>query len=534
MGNDASTQQAAALDQGGGTKAAGGGCCMCFLPNVAPYALLVECFLRASGVTSVRRVVAPPGKEVKAHAFDFVVAVSTPGFGAAYSWAKSVVPGNGNKPGVHVALRQSVLLLCVEPHCVHGIGDDSDAVTAVTKVVRLMEVVCVDGTSGLYLHGGICDSMKEVYHFLKQLAIPAQPVHNLIQRTSRGNFEIPSGDFQDGSVACFVATLYRWFSTCMCFKVVYYLTPLRQQRQIPWLPPIDVMLGNKGVPVPRTSVDLISLDLGWLVTLQDQHILVSDVYVEYPDVRDEFIDITEAFYFSLALGLKGETIQKIISEPPTSVEPLAPTKVGGEVPSSTELGKSTTTGNSPTTSLAPLPSISSNPLDLELKLETTPPEKPLGPPPQPPFQIQTADLDQVCFWLGSAGASDNCLKVIRANKLQGRTLVNLSKEQLCDLGVPVVDAEYIVEEILKKMMEDTGSQGNDQDTGQQCQEDQASPKTIVSPNPLCEGMSRVLSTELNYKCFAFVVGNESYPKLPLQNCIKDAKSVSKVYCLSTS
>ncbi|KAH3760210.1 hypothetical protein Pelo_7930 [Pelomyxa schiedti] len=68
-----------------------------------------------------------------------------------------------------------------------------------------------------------------------------------------------------------------------------------------------------------------------------------------------------------------------------------------------------------------------------------------------PFQIQTSNTDQVCSWLQSVGVDDDCLKIIRANKLRGKTLANYSVQQLCGLGLVVGDAEIIAEEVTSHL-----------------------------------------------------------------------------------
>ncbi|KAH3761032.1 hypothetical protein Pelo_7147 [Pelomyxa schiedti] len=122
-----------------------------------------------------------------------------------------------------------------------------------------------------------------------------------------------------------------------------------------------------------------------------------------------------------------------------------------------------------------------------------------------PFQIQTANADQTCFWLESIGVDDDCLKIIRANKLRGKTLANCSVQQLCDLGLVFGDAKFIVEEVKAHL-------------SSQEQSSCSSLKSTV-------GAESLFSAEMNYKCFAFVVGNQSYGKRSLENAIHDSESI---------
>ncbi|KAH3758964.1 NOD3 protein [Pelomyxa schiedti] len=108
-----------------------------------------------------------------------------------------------------------------------------------------------------------------------------------------------------------------------------------------------------------------------------------------------------------------------------------------------------------------------------------------------PFQIETANAEQTCCWLSSVGADDDCLKIIRANKLRGKTLANCSVQKLCDLGLVFGDAEFIVGEVKALL-------------SSRCQEQPSQiplKKSTVGAEPL-------FCAEMRYKCFAFVVGNQ--------------------------
>ncbi|KAH3731903.1 Protein NLRC3 [Pelomyxa schiedti] len=125
-----------------------------------------------------------------------------------------------------------------------------------------------------------------------------------------------------------------------------------------------------------------------------------------------------------------------------------------------------------------------------------------------PFQIQTANADQTCLWLESVGVDDDCLKIIRANKLRGRTLANCSVQKLCDLGLVFGDAEFIVEEVKMHL-------------ARSCQE-QSCHSSLKS---MIVGAEPLFGADMRYKCFAFVVGNQSYGERSLKNAINDADSI---------
>ncbi|KAH3762571.1 Morn repeat protein [Pelomyxa schiedti] len=120
------------------------------------------------------------------------------------------------------------------------------------------------------------------------------------------------------------------------------------------------------------------------------------------------------------------------------------------------------------------------------------------------FQLQTASVDEVCEWLAGVGVEQPCIDIIRANKLRGRTLTNYTVAQLCALGIVVGDAEFIIEEI------------------------RALSNNSISPaSPLPSERLPSTLNNLNFKCFAFVVGNGAYCQSPLQNTLHDAAELSQ-------
>ncbi|KAH3762972.1 protein kinase [Pelomyxa schiedti] len=119
-------------------------------------------------------------------------------------------------------------------------------------------------------------------------------------------------------------------------------------------------------------------------------------------------------------------------------------------------------------------------------------------------QSQISNMEQVCLWLGSLGIDEESLNVIKNNKL-----VNYSVQQLCNLGM-VGDAELgklIVEEVQANL------------ANQQEEEPPRQREFFGSTQPLAE---------MNYKCFAFVVGNGSYSQCPLTNTINDAQAIAQL------
>ncbi|KAH3758966.1 Protein NLRC3 [Pelomyxa schiedti] len=154
--------------------------------------------------------------------------------------------------------------------------------------------------------------------------------------------------------------------------------------------------------------------------------------------------------------------------------------------------------NPPPAATTPRPSLPSKPPTVGRKPESN----------GTPFQIETANSEQTCCWLESVGVDDDCLKIIRANKLRGRTLANYSVQQLCDLGLVIGDAEFIVDEVKAHL-------------SSRCQE-QSSHSSLIKSTV---GAEPLFGAEMSYKCFAFVVGNESYGNRSLKNSINDAESI---------
>ncbi|KAH3759925.1 NOD3 protein [Pelomyxa schiedti] len=231
-------------------------------------------------------------------------------------------------------------------------------------------------------------------------------------------------------------------------------------------------------------------------------------------------------------------------------QPLTKTRsTKEEIPQQGQPNSSTTTVSGPITA-APIaltssldtpptpPALPLRPLSLAPKLDSdavsataaTTRTLVVSPAATTPFQIQVANAEQTCFWLDSIGVDDDCLKIIRANKLRGRTLANYSVQQLCDLGLVTGDAEFIVEEVklhLARYLQE-----------QQPQQQQQPSTVISSPleggtatgasrqqQPPGVGAAPLFSAGMSYKCFAFVVGNESYGRRSLKNAINDAESI---------
>ncbi|KAH3745611.1 hypothetical protein Pelo_13013 [Pelomyxa schiedti] len=131
------------------------------------------------------------------------------------------------------------------------------------------------------------------------------------------------------------------------------------------------------------------------------------------------------------------------------------------------------------------------------------------------FSIQNANTEQVCQWLSSIGIEEACLNIIRTHKLRGRTIMSYTVQQLCALGLVLGDAELIVEE-----MRSCVQPSNEPHKGFVPELD--APKSPVA--------LQLAGPELNYKCMAFVVGNESYSRLPLHNALNDAATFLSDHC----
>ncbi|KAH3758498.1 hypothetical protein Pelo_9683 [Pelomyxa schiedti] len=367
-----------------------------------------------------------------------------------------------------------------------------------------------------------------------------------------GAWPTPSGKDFNGMAALFMFVFSEAIKAIPGGKFVHYFTPLKMTSSDKEdLPLVTEMAGANGIPVPRDSVDLDSLDLGWLPKLQAAKLSVKDFRYKYDDVRNEFVDIIEAFYLTLALALEGRVLSVPEPESPLKTsatstvqqQPARPSKLAPKPPTiinnaprislqmetiqramaelaqeeeeeEEDLRKCKAAENTQqTTEPHSITTASAEGSTHSTTVTSTEQQPPLLEQLQP-FLIQTADVDQVCSWLGSVGADDDCLKSIRVNKLRGRTLANCTKEQLCNLGFAFGDAAFVVEEVQSHLE----SQRQPQQISTDIEATKDMQPQLMGARSLCE---------MNYKCFAFIVGNEAYGQFSLRNTINDADSVSK-------
>ncbi|KAH3743570.1 caspase family protein [Pelomyxa schiedti] len=520
--------------------------------------------------------------------FDFAIAVVAPGDQATYDCARSAI---SSKHPLSPPPRPS------------SSAPSLPTTTTTTTIPLVVTVVSVDSDGhgcvidpGCVTQAGFCpvtvvDLMSAQTHALlmygplsRLAAVTPDPagldsMHPL-ELSSRGYVTMPgSSDLHRGVPAWFIAFLTRALRRALPpgkqgAAVVQYLTPTRRGTDEKGdLPHIGTVLGSNGAPLPRDSVNFEELGLAWIPALDKEAILVSDTYFQYEKVRDMFLDIVEAFYVSLALGLKdgkGAILQSPASlnvttpgttppletpkpanlppKPPASNQPLVsstqmPTEFQSETIPTNPLPASVQTAPDSPTPLSPKPK-GTTPVDLTSKSDNIVTHSSTNTEAEafsanalhvsstmtsqlPAFSLSTANVDQVCLWLGSVGIDDDCLKVIRSNKLRGRTLANYTVQQLCSLGIVVGDAEIIVEEVRSHL-------ASQQQRRPRCsvsshrsmliKDLQAQVETLQQQ--LNAGSPTLFSPELNYKCFAFVIGNESYGQSTLKNAVSDAETIS--------
>ncbi|KAH3760148.1 hypothetical protein Pelo_8015 [Pelomyxa schiedti] len=388
-------------------------CCLCFTPRVAPYALMVELLLRCGGVSSLRRHVLPSSPSTSPSyplmggdadvgggvgQFDFAVAVAAADDQYTYEHAKRMV-GLGAPEHIdsgtrgHKPVRQKFVIVYLLGNCRWPIPkvDWIVAVRALT-VYDLTDIVVYRG----WMH---CVVLK-----FKDVLLPP---HNQDLPLVPLDREECSADWRvfgkhtdwDRSVAgwhiCFLlVALHR--IPGLHIDNVHYLTDLRHCHSIGYLKTIDKYLSEFGSPLPCLSVDFDELDLAWIQTLHKEELLVCDPYSPYEKVRDAFVDITEAFYVSLALSLHPQMKAQVLR--------VLSSKMGDTKLPATSL---------PTSAI-----------------ET---------------QQTIADMTSEC-------ASLFQIKAANVEQLEGSILVNFSVEQLCDLGLTVGDAEHISEHVLANLM----------------------------------------------------------------------------------
>ncbi|KAH3766876.1 hypothetical protein Pelo_1249 [Pelomyxa schiedti] len=456
-------------------------CCICFAPKVAPYALAVEFRLRTCGVESLTRLVIQgdgSGSEAHEDDFDFAVAVveGLPKDERVYGLARSTVASKLEATRQLPAPSRPPLPLVVL--CCGSIKGAVEAdvpsvffpcVRNLNSYLNLFQLRCLKGLKGVTGAEG-----------------PAL--------RGQWSFPLPNGELDSGCAACFVS----FFALSLRFlgcEDVHYFTPTHSNETGNYLPLFTGMLGHHGVPVSRDSVDLDSLDLGWLKVLHQETMLVEDTISTYALVHNLFLDITEAFYYSLALALNQDGMH--------------PKETDREIEQANEIEKVNIAPQCSQKQATP-----TAPLDHQLQEEqqrmngekngflvaTPDPHLFEGPSPLPQtsdrLQLQMANVDQVCCWLRSLGATTECLQVIRKHKLDHSTLVKFSQEQLCEIGLKTADSEIIVEGLLTQMIS--------------CEGEVPSPHVDSPPTKV-----PVLATELQYKCFAFIVDNEFY-KTPME------------------
>ncbi|KAH3766476.1 hypothetical protein Pelo_1641 [Pelomyxa schiedti] len=392
-------------------------CCLCFTPRVAPYALVVELLLRCGGVSSLRRDVLPSSHNTSpvggdadvgggVGPFDFAVAVVAEDDRHTYEHAKRVVgldaPENIKKPVFdsgtrgHEPVRQKFVIVYLLENCSW-------------RLPNFDWIVIV--------HGSIVNDLTDVvaHHYY----LPLVPLHRRECSAEWGVFgkHMDRDDSVAGWHICFLlVALHR--IPGLRIENVHYLTDLRHCQCIGYLNTIDKYLSEFGSPLPRLSVDFDELDLAWIQTLHKEELLVRDPYSPYEKVRDAFVDVTEAFYVSLALSLhpqmKAQVSRALSSQ-------MGDTKL-------------------PATSL-PTSAVETQQTIAEMTSECT-----------SLFQIEAANVEQVCAWLRPLGVTENSLSIITTKQLQGSMLVNFSVQQLCDLGLTVGDAAHISEHVLANLM----------------------------------------------------------------------------------
>ncbi|KAH3722668.1 hypothetical protein Pelo_18626 [Pelomyxa schiedti] len=453
-------------------------CCICFTPDVAPYALAVEFRLRTCGVKSLTRLVIQgdgSGSEADHEDdFDFAVAVAEclPKDERVYSLAKSTVASKlAATRQLPAPSRPPLPLVVLWCNCFENVEADVPSlffpyVSRLDDQMALCRRTCTKFS---------LDLSSQFAKWPKQFRI---------------------------SLGC---------------EDVHYFTPTHSNETGSYLPLFTDMLGHHGVPVSRDSVDLDSLDLGWLKVLHKEKMLVEDTLFPYAPVHNLFLDITEAFYYSLALALiqdgmhpketereieQANETEKVRIAPQCSQKQATPLaaldqqqqfqiqrETLWERQRRKQMRESEIARSSETYIVNGFPVATPDP---HLLFE--------GPSPLPQtsdrLQLQMTTVDQVCCWLRSLGATTECLQIIKKHKLDHGTLVKFSQEQLCEIGLKTADSELIVEGLLTEMLS--------------CEVEVPSPHVNSLPKNV-----PVLSTELQYKCFAFIVDNEFY-KTPME------------------
>ncbi|KAH3763360.1 hypothetical protein Pelo_4796 [Pelomyxa schiedti] len=454
-------------------------CCILFQPRIAPYSLLVEILLRACGFASVHRhvVLSPPWSPpsspspcppsspiVPLPRIDLFVflATSDDGYCLDEEW-HNLISGQPLAPR---------LIILVMPGVTHPEVRSEDDTPPIFNAA-IPAVLGVDARAGAETEVVTLKVFCEIAELL------ARPDGCLSWLSALG------GRSSEGVAAWFVAFCVQTLDEALLLArdvpVYYYITPTRRKVSDRDLPLISEMLGARGAPIVRHSVNFEELGLGWLPALDNGELYLRDSTYKYEDVRDEFLDIIEAFYITIAMAFKNDNGTPPLSAD-SSLQTRSPTKIETPKP----------------TNLPPKPP----PNDHQ---STANSQGKASAPQQPVFCLSTANVDQVCVWLGSHGLDNDCLNVIRSAKLRGRTLASYTVQQLCSLGIVVGDAEIIAEESFHA--------------------DQRLGVTSCTIAKAIEGHQ--YSPELNYKCFAFVVGNESYGgQFSLKNTITDAECVS--------
>ncbi|KAH3731668.1 hypothetical protein Pelo_17498 [Pelomyxa schiedti] len=320
-------------------------CCIVFQPHVAPYSLLVELLLRACGVESVfRHVVLPPPRAPSPSpspsspcppsspptvpppgSFDLFICVTTTGGTAD----EDPLPDELEKLGQGRTEAPLLLIIVTAPGAPAMEVQSSDGLIA----AAVPAILAVDALSGAETGAAILKVFCEV----AALLMPSQEGCPRQLGVLGGDFPMPSGRSSQGAPAWFMAFCVHTLNKALPLAtapVYYYITPTRRKVSDRDLPLISEMLGARGAPIVRHSLNFEELGLGWLPALDNGELCLGDRTYKCQEVWDEFLDIMEAFYVTIAMAFKnGKGTPPLSAD--SSLQTRSPTKI--ETPKPTNL-----------------------------------------------------------------------------------------------------------------------------------------------------------------------------------------------------
>ncbi|KAH3766174.1 hypothetical protein Pelo_1968 [Pelomyxa schiedti] len=307
-----------------------------------------------------------------------------------------------------------------------------------------------------------------------------------------------------------------------CQKV-YYLSPTHLKVSKPYLPCINQILGGNGASVPRNSVNLEELELRWLSKLEDEKLLMCRSPFPYEDIKAEFLDIIEAFYITLAISLKGSPDLMFPTTLYTSSS-ISTTMGNTELPSHLQRRRSFAPPARPNSTcflnhsaVIPEPSFCRQ---SHTRITSTTPTLPLAEnhvdnPRVGSHRVSYIQLNPLPST--STQPSSIQLKKLPSSSPSTEPLVEVKPEPATFPPIPSqtpVELPSIPALPTSSTVKQLHPQSNTSNT--------------TDPGPETEGTnSIVLSKGYKFKCFAFVVGNKSYPNHLLKNGLNDATSVSE-------